>query len=262
MVIAESHCLVPGQCHPQGGPCSPWIFFHDFPLDPSQLWIFATTTALQFWGLLLSNQLVAWATALRSPLALPLLHCSDPAAWLVLLRPLLLLLFQGFCWSVSHAYFSLLSLTALSCLFAASFSCWGILFSCCYSMTSTWSKLLPGGIYSFWAPPYLEDFSLWRHSPDFRRELLQEPYGVVFTALYPEWAGGGGKRVWIPAGHSGDHRTVLLWLRCPHPWGPWVDTVQVDTYHICFTLDNIPWDHAVSGSCCIELSCALRESLG
>lgn len=89
------HCRVPlpgaWPVSPPGRPLLTMDMLSWLPLGPLSALNLRNYTSLAILGIsessiaLLSNQWVAWATALRSPLALPLLHGSDPAVWLVLL---------------------------------------------------------------------------------------------------------------------------------------------------------------------------------
>ena len=126
------------QCYPQGGPCSPRIYSPGFSLHLSQPWIFTSTPACSSEDFkdstitLLSNQLVAWAAVSRSPLQchfFQLRHdfcdphfCRNPPPPTSAAAPGFLLKSAGrlLC-SILH--------TALSCLSAARFSCWRVLFS-------------------------------------------------------------------------------------------------------------------------------------
>ena len=117
---------------------------------------------------LLSNQLVAWATASRSPLPCHFFHlrhdfCDPHFCGNYPLLPLsprfppptpcfccCPRVSAEVCWTLTFLC-SVLH-TAMSCLSASRFSRWLFLFSCYYSMASSWGKLLPGGVDSSEAP--------------------------------------------------------------------------------------------------------------
>ena len=125
------------QCHPQGGgPCSPRIYSPGFSLHLSEPWIFTSTPALQFWGFQrlhhhsAKQPVSCLSCCVEVPIAMSLFPAETWFLWPPLLQtPPPSAAAPGFLLKSAGRLLCSILHTALSCLSAARFSCWRVLFS-------------------------------------------------------------------------------------------------------------------------------------